>query len=98
MAAFDRWVKVGLPRDGLRWSREFDVRFYVGHHADLKTLFETNYAAALDHWLQWWDQTDRSSLLGGQLRTHKVWHIMTGPQGGKRLSRRRRCRGDLATL
>jgi hypothetical protein len=49
-AARDHWLRVGLPVEGRRGSREFDVRFYLDQYADLKSAYGTDYLSAVRHW------------------------------------------------
>jgi subtilase family protein/peptidase inhibitor I9 len=51
-AARDHWLRVGLPVEGRRGSREFDVRFYLDQYPDLKSVYGTDYLLALQHWLE----------------------------------------------
>ena len=50
-AALEHWVSQGLPKEGRRGSREFDVAFYLAAYPDLRTAFGANYEAALEHWV-----------------------------------------------
>jgi hypothetical protein len=50
-AAIDHWIMQGLPNEGRRGSREFDVQFYLATYPDLRQAFGTNYTAAIDHWI-----------------------------------------------
>lgn len=51
--ALRHWVSVGLPNEGRRASQEFDVRYYLGQHGDLRNAFgSSGYVAALKHWQQ----------------------------------------------
>jgi hypothetical protein len=51
-AARDHWLRMGLPVEGRRGSREFDVRFYLDQYPDLKSVYGTDYLSALRHWLE----------------------------------------------
>jgi hypothetical protein len=50
-ALMAHWVTIGLPKEGRRASRVFDVSYYLNRHQDLKAAFGTNYQAAYDHWV-----------------------------------------------
>ena len=51
VAATDHWIREGLPKEGRRGSREFDVQFYLNNNSDLKAAFGANYSAALALWI-----------------------------------------------
>lgn len=51
LAAADHWINQGLPHEGRRGARSFDVTFYLATYSDLRAAFGASFTAAFDHWV-----------------------------------------------